>query len=385
MRSFNYLKDYNLIDNSVKAYIKSLIKELTLLVEYEKDLEYVNALEVLNKFEQKYSDLSKVQKQILDDLCSPYCVEYCFTNGTYPEHASELGEEFNEELNKIILLEENLRLLAVRKYEKDITNFVDIVNGEDFLVVGHASILKPGLQEDNNLQRVQYLSTSIFSNKEFNTFQGEKIVYLVNVNSDNLVSSSYVDSVTYETNEPSFLALKNINENRYIKVGYTYDVNECVTSIMTPRLVEMLSVKREVEENNEMYEYKKSQTNEIVLDRNNTFIKGILLIGNGCDLLMGEYIKLKENNQEFKCINKGLYRLKNNQSEYNEEEYKEFIERLDGLELLIVQGVITKDILENYYNEVVLNMNYSEEILNIINERFSRYIEINNNIKNNKI
>lgn len=383
MRVFDYKKDYSLIGTTINGYIKTLKKELTLLTEYEKDTEYLDALNTICSFLQKYPDLYSIQNKIVNDLCSPYCVEYCFQYGCYPENASIIGDNFEKDLKNIIYLEEKLKKISIEKYRRDLTPFSEIVNGEDFMVVGHASPLKPGLNEDNNVNRSQYLSCSLFSNNELNTFQNEKIVYLVNVNDNNFISASPVDSVTSQTNNPSFLTLMKINENginHYIKVGYQHNLNECVTSILTPKLVEMLSIKREVEENGEMFSYKYSQTNEIALLRTNTNLEGVLLIGNGCDLLFGEYITLKENNQEFKCINKGLYRLKNNQKEYTEEEYIEFIKKLDGLELLIVEGNITKEMLKTYYNEVVLNMNYSEEILNIINERFSRYIEINNTL-----
>ncbi len=384
MRVFDYKKDYSLISTTIKGYIKTLKKELTLLIEYEKDKEYMEALDIVLSFQKKYSDLSSIQNKILDDLCRPYCIDYCFLHGNYPVDASIIGDNFEKDLKDIIVLEENLKKISIEKYKRDLTPYSEIVNGEDFMTIGHASFLKPGLQKDNNVNRVQYLSCSLFSNNELNTFQNDKIVYLVNVDENNFISASYVDSVTMETSSPSFLTLMSVNKGdniRYINAGYQYDLNESVTSILTPKLVEMLSIKREVEENGEMYKYIKSQTNEIALLRTNTHLEGVLLIGNGCDLLFGEYITLKNNNQEFKCINKGLYRLKNNQSEYTEEEYQEFIKKLDGLELLLVKGKVRKEDIENYYKDVVVNMNYSENVLNIINERLSKYMEIDNSLK----
>ena len=385
MRQFDYKKDYELINTIIKGYIKSLKKELILLKSYEGDKEYQEALNIIQDFENKYPDLTKIYERVLEDLISPYCVEYCFEHQKYPEDASVTGQNFENDIKKIILLEENLKELAIKKWKASMTNYDEIVNGEEFMVVGHASFLMPGVDTDdnrdkNNINRQQYLSCSFVSNKELNTFQNIKTFYIIEPNESNYISASYTDSVTSDYSTPSFLTLKTINvfgKLHHIKVGYSTDYNECVTTILTPKLIEMLSIKREVEENGEMYSYKKSQTNEIVFDRTNIKIKGVLLISNGCDILFGEYLRLKQNNQPFKCINKGLYREKNGQKPYTIEEYNEFIKKLNDLEKLIEENKEFIDLLSLYYNEVVLNMGYSKEILDLINDKFSKYIDIN--------
>ena len=43
-----------------------------------------------------------------------------------------------------------------------------------------------------------------------------------------------------------------------------------------------------------------------------------------------------------------------------------------------------KEVLEDYYKDVVLEMNYSERVWSIINESFSQYINIEN-VKNTRI
>ena len=331
MRKFDYKKDYILIDTLIKGYIKTLKKVLTLLKEYEGNIEYLEALEIICQFEEKYPDLKVIAEQVLNDLLKPVNVEYVIEHKEYPKDASLIGLCFEQDLKQIILLEEHLKNLSIEKWQ-NLTNFEDIVNGEDFIIVGHAAYQLPGVNDENindknNINRPQYLSCSLFSEKELNTFQNEKIVYVTNVNEANYISSSYTDSVTSDYSDESFLTLKTIKvggEEHHIKVGYSTDYNECVTSIMTPKIVEMLSIKREIEENGEMYNYTNSQTNEIVLDRTTTKIKGVLLISNGIDLLFGEYIHLRNKNLDFKCLNKGLYREKNNQEAYTEEEYKNF-------------------------------------------------------------
>ena len=91
-------------------------------------------------------------------------------------------------------------------------------------------------------------------------------------------------------------------------------------------------------------------------------------------MLLGEYINLKQRGIRFKCINKGLYRQKNNISPYNEEEYNKFIISLDSLDEVISRYNISDDLLREYYYEVVLPMKYDDNVMKVINKKFSLYL-----------
>lgn len=138
-------------------------------------------------------------------------------------------------------------------------------------------------------------------------------------------------------------------------------------------MIEELSIQRELKNSGELYRYN-SQTNEVVLDRTKTRAVGALLLSNGCDLLLGEYINLKRMGIRFKCINKGLYRQKNNIPPYNEEEYNKFLINLDSLDEVISRYNISDDILREYYYEVVLPMKYDNNVMKVINKKFSLYL-----------
>lgn len=381
MRQFNYKLNSDIISTTIKNYINELYKELTLLVSFENNEEYIEALEKVQDFKNKYPNLHEVYLKIQDDLISSYCTNY-YDNQNNKE--SKLGIEFEKDLKEIILLEEKLRNIAAKKWETTKTSFEDIVNGKEFMIVGHSALRFPGTSFDedfnkNNLQEAQYLSCSLFSQNELNTFHGIKTVYVIDVTDENFIAASISDATTMDVLTPSFQTIKTIemeDRKHHINVGYTYDTEATVTSILTPKLIEMLSVKREFEENGEMYNYKNSTTNEIVLSRSKVNIKGILLISNGCDLLLVEYLFLKININTFKCINKGLYRKRIGLSSYTEEEYREFIEKINKIDLYVQKGIIDGELLKNYYEEVVIPMQYDEEIMFIINETFSKYIEI---------
>ena len=343
MRKFIYITDYGLINSSVRGYITELEKELVMLIDMEVNNGiYIDTYKKLKEFKSKYSDLYDVYNRILNDLTSSDNVEYCFKYGKYKDAASLVGLELEKDLKEIFELEEKCRNYSVKLWERDITNYDNITNGEDFMTVIHASYLEPGVKEDSNyhgnVYSKQYLSCSLISGRELNTFGDVKTLFVMDVNDDSYIASSFVDSVTSETTKADFNTLKEIDVNgnkHYIKVGYT---------------------------------------NEVVLDRTKTRAVGALLLSNGCDLLLGEYINLKRMGIRFKCINKGLYRQKNNIPPYNEEEYNKFLIDLDSLDEVISRYNISDDILREYYYEVVLPMKYDNNVMKVINKRFSLYL-----------
>ena len=381
MRKFSYITDYGLINSSVRGYITELEKELAMLIDMEVNNGiYIDTYKKLKEFKSKYFNLYDVYNRILNDLISSDNVEYCFKYGKYKEDASLVGLEFEKDLKEIFELEEKCRDYSVKLWERDITNYDNITNGEDFMTVIHASYLEPGVKgelnyHDNEYSK-QYLSCSLISDRELNTFGDAKTLFVMDVNSDSYIASSFVDSVTSETTKADFNTLKEIDVNgnkHYIKVGYTNDMESSVTSISSPKMIEELSIQRELKDSGELYRYN-SQTNEVVLDRTKTRVVGALLLSNGCDLLLGEYINLKQRGIRFKCINKGLYRQKNNISPYNEEEYNKFIISLDSLDEVISRYNISDDLLREYYYEVVLPMKYDDNVMKVINKKFSLYL-----------
>ena len=380
MRKFSYITDYVLINSSVRGYITELEKELAMLIDMEVNNDiYIDTYKKLKEFKSKYSDLYDIYNRILNDLISSDNVEYCFKYGKYKDDASLVGLEFEKDLKEIFELEEKCRDYSVKLWERDITNYDNITNGEDFMTVIHASYLEPGVKGDSNYRgngySKQYLSCSLISGRELNTFGDVKTLFVMDVNSDSYIASSFVDSVTSETTEADFNTLKEIDVNgnkHYIKVGYTNDMESSVTSISSPKMIEELSVKRELKDSGELYRYN-SLTNEVVLDRTKTKMRGAILLSDGCDLLLGEYLQLKSLGVKFKCINKGLYRQKSNISPYTDEEYNNFLISLDNLDDVIRRYNVSYEDLFDFYQEVVIPMKYDERVMNDINKKLSFY------------
>lgn len=380
MRKFNYITDYSLINSSVNGYIIELEKELAMLIDMEEDNNiYVETYKKLKEFKNKYSDLYYIYNRILNDLTSGENVEYCFKYGKYKEDASLVGLEFERDLRELFILEEKCRSNSVKLWERDLTSYDNITNGEKFMTVIHASYFEPGVKGDSNYHdneySKQYLSCSLMSDRELNTFGDAKTLFVMEINSDNYIASSYVDSVTSESTIPNFNTLKEIDVNgskHYIDAGYINDKKSSVTSISSPKMIEELSVKRELKDSGELYRYN-SLTNEVILDRTKTKMRGAILLSDGCDLLLEEYLRLKSLEVKFKCINKELYRQKSNIPPYTDEEYNNFLISLDNLDDVIRRYNVSYEDLFDFYQEVVIPMKYDERVMNDINKKLSFY------------
>lgn len=316
MRKFNYIKDYNKINLEVKKYLLQFEEDLKLIISKEENNEvFIRVYKILKEFKNKYSDMYNIYNQILKDLLSNENVEYCYKNGKYKIDASLLGLEFEKDLNNIYILEEVLKEYIVKIWKRDLTSFDNIENGKDFMVVVHASYLLPGVKGDsnyknNNLSKL-YLSCSLLTSLDLNTFNDIKTLYVINVDEDNYIASSYEDCVTRDSNNQSINVVKEIEIDgvkHYIEIGHS-DSRKSSNVLSTPKVLEKLSLQRELQDTKELYRYN-SLTNEVVLDRTKSKRVGGILLSNGCDILLNEYINFKQNNIRFKCINKGLYRQK---------------------------------------------------------------------------
>ena len=381
MRYFNYSKseDLNGIPTTIKEYIKQLDFDLDYLTEKSPNKAiYLPFYDKLLDFRIKYSNLKKVQNQITNDLLSASNVEYCFRNGKYADDASKLGVEFSKDLSEIFEYEESLREYTAKVWENSLTNFDDIVNGERFMIVGHSSSFLPGLKGDYNYSkhRTKYLSCSLFSNLELNTYRDSCLIFVVDVNNDNYLASSPKDCFTGDSSEPSIHTVKEIEKDGnkcYIDTGSGDEFWRVVTTIETPQMIEELNVKRDLEVNKKLYDYNNILCNEIVLYRDTTKCKGAVILSNGCDVLIDKYLYLKEQDIPFKCINKGLYRVQKGLKEYSDDDYEKFTKDLETLDQKISNGYVTTKQLNDYYEEVVIPMKYDDRVKTGFQELVTKY------------
>lgn len=374
MRHYSYL------------YTEDPIQLIGILKEYERELNFLKSMypnhksikrmdTVLMMFQKRYPDIREVLNKINEDKISPEVVNYYYEHDhTWPEHISSLGELFENDVNFLFELEHLVSKDMTKEWE-NLTPFDEICNGKDFMCVGHSSYLPPGVPGDFNYKENEwgkkYISCSLFSNSILDTFQSQKIVYVIPVTEENYIASSPIDCVTKETKTNS---LNNIVEEdgTNINIGYTFDIAKAVSGMLPPKLIQTLTLERYQLEGRHILDDKSSLTNEVVLKRKTSNYEGALLIGDGCDFLLGRYQYLKENNIPFKCINKGLYREKLGLPNYTEKEWDVFRNSLENFDW----SEYPNEILEGYYREVVLPMKYEKNIQTYLDMHFGTYIDI---------
>lgn len=104
MRTFNYLRDYNLLTSSVQGYLTQLSLELDYLIKTNKRQEiYFPLYKKLQEFQNKYPNLRNISLKIRKDLLKEENVSYYFKNGKYPSNASIIGNDITEDLKEYLL------------------------------------------------------------------------------------------------------------------------------------------------------------------------------------------------------------------------------------------------------------------------------------------
>lgn len=82
MRTFNYLKDYNLLTSLVQGYLTQLSLELDYLIKTSNNKEiYYPLYKKLQEFSTKYPNLRNISIRIREDLLKEENVSYYFKNG----------------------------------------------------------------------------------------------------------------------------------------------------------------------------------------------------------------------------------------------------------------------------------------------------------------
>ena len=82
---------------------------------------------------------------------------------------------------------------------------------------------------------------------------------------------------------------------------------------------------------------------------------------------------MKEQDIPFKCINKGLYKIKKGLEEYTDDDYEKFTKDLEKLDQKLSNGYVTTKQLNDYYEEVVIPMKYDDRVKTGFQELVTKY------------
>ena len=376
MRCFDYLRDRTMTGDLLRIVreFRSIMQEYDydrFLDDEKRDIEkfYSEVTSFLDEFDLPFSnDLSSkintelLSPEVVNKLEPPYY--------HYPHDASPLGCKVEVLVNELFQFEDVVSNYVARVWGDGLGSFSSFENGKDFSFVATATD-NPEQFPGGPYYRKNghaYTSATLFTDQMMDSFMDRKLLLVTEVSSSNLLGMSEVDIATREGMNPGLKTIGKIDDGYYIDAGYSFSGNVC-TKLLTPDLLE----KRRLALNAEQF----PSINEVILDKEKTKYTGIILLSDGCDCLIDEYLNAVQAKSsmglEFKCLNKELYR----EPEIIMPERLEELGNSIDLSIEFCQNCYgveqTKEILEGYVQEVVLPMHYSGEVVELYQSKVESY------------
>lgn len=376
MRCFDYLRDSTMTGDLFRIVreFRSIMQEYDygqFLDDEKRDIEkfYSEVTSFLDEFDLPFpNDLSSkinaelLSPEVVNKLEPPYY--------HYPHDASSLGCRVEVLANRLFQFEDIVSNYVARVWDEDVGSFSSFENGKKFSFVATATD-NPEQFPGGPYYRKNghaYTSATLFTNQMMDSFMDRKLLLTTEVSSSNLLGMSEVDIATREGMNPGLKTIGKTDNGYYIDAGYSFSGNVC-TKLLTPDLLE----KRRLALNAEQV----PSINEVILDKEKTKYTGIILLSDGCDCLIDEYLNAVQARSsmglEFKCLNKELYR----EPEIIMPERLEELGNSIDLSIEFCQNYYgveqTKEILEGYVQEVVLPMHYSGEVVELYQSKVESY------------
>ena len=376
MRCFDYLRDRTMTGDLLRIVreFRSIMQEYDydrFLDDEKRDIEkfYSEVTSFLDEFDLPFSnDLSSkintelLSPEVVNKLEPPYY--------HYPHDASPLGCKVEVLVNELFQFEDVVSNYVARVWGDGLGSFSSFENGKDFSFVATATD-NPEQFPGGPYYRKNghaYTSATLFTDQMMDSFMDRKLLLVTEVSSSNLLGMSEVDIATREEMYPGLKTIGKTDNGYYIDAGYSFSGNVC-TKLLTPDLLEKRRLTLNAEQG--------SSVNEVILDKEKTNYTGMVLLSDGCDCLIGEYLSAVQARRsmglEFKCLNKELYREADIIMPERLEELGnsidlsiEFCQNNYGVEQ-------TKEILEGYVQEVVLPMHYSGEVVELYQSKLESY------------
>lgn len=376
MRCFDYLRDSTMTGDLFRIVreFRSIMQEYDydrFLDDEKRDIEkfYSEVISFLDEFDIPFpNDLSSkinaelLSPEVVNKLEPPYY--------RYPHDASPLGCRVEVLANRLFQFEDIVSNYVARVWDEDVGSFSSFENGKKFSFVATATD-NPEQFPGGPYYRKNghaYTSASLFTDQMMDSFMDKKLLLVTEVSSSNLLGMSEVDIATGEEMYPGLKTIGKTDNGYYIDAGYSFSGNVC-TKLLTPDLLERRRLVLNAEQG--------SSVNEVILDKEKTKYTGMVLLSDGCDCLIGEYLSAVQARSsmglEFKCLNKELYR----EPEIIMPERLEELGNSIDLSIEFCQNYYgveqTKEILEGYVQEVVLPMHYSGEVVELYQSKVESY------------
>lgn len=376
MRCFDYLRDRTMTGDLFRIVreFRSIMQEYDygqFLDNERKDIEmfYSNVTSFLDEFDIPFPN--DISSKINEELLAPEVVnklEAPYYH--YPHDASSLGCRVEVLANRLFQFEDVVSNYVARIWRDDVGSFSSFENGKKFSFVATATD-NPEQFPGGPYYRKNghaYTSATLFTNQMMDSFMDKKLLLTTEVSSSNLLGMSEVDIATREEMYSGLKTIGKTDNGYYIDAGYSFSGNVC-TKLLTPALLEKRRLALNAEQG--------PSINEVILDKEKTKYTGIILLSDGCDCLIDEYLNAVQAKSsmglEFKCLNKELYR----EPEIIMPERLEELGNSIDLSIEFCQNCYgveqTKEILEGYVQEVVLPMHYSGEVVELYQSKVESY------------
>lgn len=289
MRCFDYLRDSTMTGDLFRIVreFRSIMQEYDydrFLDDEKRDIEkfYSEVTSFLDEFDIPFpNDLSSkinaelLSPEVVNKLEPPYY--------HYPHDASPLGCKVEVLVNELFQFEDVVSNYVARIWRDDVGNFSSFENGKKFSFVATATD-NPEQFPGGSYYRKNghaYTSATLFTNQMMDSFMDKKLLLVTEVSSSNLLGMSEVDIATREEMYPGLKTIGKTDNGYYIDAGYSFSGNVC-TKLLTPDLLEKRRLTLNAEQG--------SSVNEVILDKEKTNYTGMVLLSDGCDCLIGEYL-----------------------------------------------------------------------------------------------
>ena len=367
--------------------IKRIREDLSSLVPYyfaeesEIGIKVHQGIERIDALLLKHGNPYMLSSQINHELLSAENVEYAMTHKKYPEQASPTNDLLVKEMQEIFEIEDYFHSVVSEIWKNTITDFEQFRNGDDFAFVGHstggAGAFLPGTQGHRNTayNNIVYMSCSLFTHELMDMYNA-KVALILDVDKDSFICASDFDCATRETDWPRSVKTVKVMGDRAVLSGYTSS-EKVVSRITPPQPILDKNLATCVQENGEILNYDNRKVyNEVVLDKTRARPRGILMVTNGCDLVIEEYlaaVKMRERyNCKIKIANKSTYRKKAGLTPYTarelsllEHQTAALINPANKIYHFLSSEEIS-DLVDDYIEEVVMVAGYEETVKDMI-------------------
>lgn len=332
--------DLPYIDEIIELSQNINVYSVSLLVDYqnifkEKDKRAVN--QYINKIEE-YIELLKGFKELL----------------TRGKCHSSIHKKFKIIAQEIFEIELLLKQYSVDVWKTELTDISQFKNGDNYCFVAYSLLMDPNLKYkyDEQLKQEQYekrmnmlqdpkrrfLSTSLLTNELTRLFYGSHIAAIIQVDESNYIAANYRDAGTGDSMFTSTCVVSGIYDDIYtIRRDTSGNIftREPATIVSTPKIIKY----------KQLYDESAVSVSEIILDREESKVEGILCYVYGNEFLSYSRKFAQKLGEKYNLpvvyVDKMLYANK----DIREYELEEISEVTDG-----IKQYLDKDIKEKIYN-----------------------------------